>query len=90
MNDGNGMSFRSQYSTQFMTQFLGMDSSEYRLMSELATVSTEVSLQMFPLSFFRKICSLSDKSRLSERLKRSYKEEFRFVIPERQLKYSSM
>ena len=86
MNDGNELSFYSQCSTQLMTQLLGLNSSEYRLLSEL---STEVSLQMFPLSFFRKICSLSDKSRLRG-CKRSYKEEFRFVIPERQLKYSSI
>ena len=83
MNDGNGLSFHSQYRTQFMTQLLGLDNSEYRLMSEL---SIEVSLQMFPLSFFLKICTLSDKSRLRG-CKRSYKEEFRFVTPERQLKY---
>ena len=37
MNDGNGLSFHSQCSTQFMTQLLGLDSSEYRLMSELST-----------------------------------------------------
>ena len=44
-----------------------MNDGEYRLMSE---VSTEVFLQMFPLSFFHKICTLSDKSRLTERLKK--------------------
>ena len=49
MNDGNGLSFHSQYSAQFMTQLLHLDNSEDRLMSEL---SIEVSLQMFPLSFF--------------------------------------
>lgn len=33
MNDGNGLSFYSQYSTQL----LSLESSEYRLMSELFT-----------------------------------------------------
>ena len=37
MNDGNELSFYSQYSTQFMTQLLGLDSSEYLLVSELST-----------------------------------------------------
>ena len=49
MNDGNGLSLYSQYSAQFRTQLLNLDNSEDRLMSEL---SIEVSLQMFPLSFF--------------------------------------
>ena len=37
MNDGNELSFHSQYSTQLMTQLLGLDRSEYQLISELST-----------------------------------------------------
>ena len=36
MNDGNELSFHSKYITQLMTQLLGLDCSEYRLMFELS------------------------------------------------------